>query len=132
MSIAQWPLSHGRPVIQVVLTIAAGGQKVTRTLLADTGAGHTQSRFDLLLAVNDCVLCGGIPVRPSSSGAHTSVFICVYVVPVEIPLLGFNDDVLAVGIAKPPIALDGLAAFRFLNRFTYGNFGNRGEFGLET
>jgi hypothetical protein len=51
---------------------------------------------------------------------------------VEIPLLGFNDDVLAVGIAKPPIALDGLAAFRFLNRFTYGNFGNRGEFGLET
>jgi hypothetical protein len=25
----------------------------------------------------------------------------------------------------------GIAGFRFLNRFTYGNFGNAGEFGLE-
>jgi hypothetical protein len=26
---------------------------------------------------------------------------------------------------------DGIACFRFLNRFTYGNFGDPGQFGLE-
>ena len=31
-----------------------------------------------------------------------------------------------------PRGLDGLACFRFLNRFSYGNFGDPGQFGLET
>lgn len=56
----------------------------------------------------------------------------IYVVPVEIPSLGFKDSLLVVGVAKPPDGFDGIAAFRFLNRFTYGNFGNRLAFGLET
>jgi hypothetical protein len=132
MPIAQWPLSQGRPVIQVVLTFAVSGQKVTRTLLADTGAGHTQSRFDLLLVINDCLMCGGIPAHSVPLGGAYTGLHQVNVVPVEISLLGFHDDVLAVGIARPPVALDGIAAFRFVNGFTYGKFGNPGEFGLET
>jgi hypothetical protein len=31
-----------------------------------------------------------------------------------------------------PQGFEGIAGFRFLNRFTYGNFGNPAEFGLET
>jgi hypothetical protein len=38
----------------------------------------------------------------------------------------------AVGVPNAPKGLDGIAGFRFLNRFTYGNFGNALEFGLET
>ena len=34
-----WPLQHGRPCVQVVLTLAQGSQPLPRTLLADTGAG---------------------------------------------------------------------------------------------
>ena len=33
---------------------------------------------------------------------------------------------------KMLVHLDGIAGFRFLNRFTFGNFGNPSEFGLET
>ena len=40
---AQWPLLHGRPIVQIVLTLAQGGMKVTRNLLADTGAGDARS-----------------------------------------------------------------------------------------
>ena len=58
MARAQWPLVGNRPVIEVVLTLAQGGQKVNRTLLADTGAGNAQSAFEFLLDENDCLLCG--------------------------------------------------------------------------
>jgi hypothetical protein len=30
-----------------------------------------------------------------------------------------------------PRPFDGIACFRFLNRFTYGNFGDPNQFGLE-
>src|SRR5437868_14732726 len=56
----QWPLLHGHPVIEVVLTLVQSGQQTTRTLLADTGAGRAYSPFELILKDSDCLLCGGI------------------------------------------------------------------------
>jgi hypothetical protein len=39
MAVVMGPLWHGRPCVQVVLTLTAGGQPLPRNLLADTGAG---------------------------------------------------------------------------------------------
>jgi hypothetical protein len=50
---------------------------------------------------------------------------------VEIPLLGFGHRLAVIGVPTPPMSLDGIACFRFLSRFTHGNFGNAGQFGLE-
>ena len=55
----------------------------------------------------------------------------LYRIRVEIPRLGFSRGISVIGVPTPPTSLDGIACFRFLNRFTYGNFGNAGEFGLE-
>lgn len=52
-------------------------------------------------------------------------------VPIEIPVLNFSARVLAAGVITTPSGFDGIACFRFLNQFTYGNFGNKSEFGLE-
>lgn len=129
---AQWPLLGDRPIIQVVLTLAQGGKKVTRTLLADTGAGNAQAPFDILLEETDCLLCAGNPAQTIALGGAYSGTYPVYLIPVEIPLLSFGHRVLAVGVPSVPIGFDGIAGFRFLNRFTYSNFGNQNEFGLET
>jgi hypothetical protein len=51
---------------------------------------------------------------------------------VQIPALGFDRAVRAVAVPRVPPGLGGVAGFRFLNRFTYGNFGDPGLFGLET
>ena len=127
----QWPLLKHRPMIQVFLTLAADGQKTVRNMLADTGAGNGQAPFELLLEEHDCVLCGGQPgqsvkLRGAYAGSYPRDSIRV-----EIPQLAFDANVHAVGVPNPPTGLDGIACFRFLNRFTYGNFGNQGEFGLE-
>jgi hypothetical protein len=37
----------------------------------------------------------------------------------------------AVDVPAVPAGLDDLAGFRFPNRFSYGNFGDPGQFGLE-
>ena len=55
----------------------------------------------------------------------------VYVVPAQIPALGFAQNIPVVGVPSVPTRFNGIAAFRFLNRFTYGNFGDPGQFGLE-
>ena len=126
-----WPLWSHRPAIQVLLTIAPEGTKVTRMLLADTGAGNAQALFEILLDETDCLLCGGNPVHNISlGGAYTGIF-PVYLIRVEIPLLGFDDDLPVVGVLKTPSGFDGIACFPFLNRFAYGNFGDRATFGLE-
>lgn len=99
--------------------------------MADTGAGNASSPFELLLDEDDCVNCGGKPTKMVSvSGAYVGSY-PLYVIRIQIPLLGFDDDVPALGVPNPPKDLDGIACFRFLNRFTYGNFGNSSEFGLE-
>ena len=129
---AQWQLKNDRPVIQVILTMALNGQKVLRTLLADTGAGNAKAHFEVLLDENDCLLAGvSASYMLTLGGAYTGSY-PVYLVPIEIPLLGISGDLRTVGVPSPPKGLDGIAGFRFLNRFTYGNFGNPLEFGLET
>lgn len=126
------PLAHGRPVMQVVLTLAQGGGKVTRMLLADTGAGSMFSPFDLLLEEADCLLCDGTFVQTVDLGGAYSNAYPIYLLRVEIPSLHFDHHLRAVGVPHVPPDLDGIACFLFLNRFTYGNFGNPLEFALET
>jgi len=50
---------------------------------------------------------------------------------VRIPTLHFDLWVRVVAVPVVPDDLDGIACFTFLNRFTYGNFGNPTLFGLE-
>jgi hypothetical protein len=127
----QWQLRRGRPCIEVVLTLAIGGQSLVRTLLADTGAASQNAGFQLLLDERDCLLCGGVPASTVRvRGAFTGRF-PMYDIAVQIPALGFFDNVRAVGVASPPVGFDGIACFRFLNRFTYGNLGDPKLFGLE-
>jgi hypothetical protein len=64
------------------------------------------------------------------AGALSGTF-PVYLLGVEIPSIGFGSVVRAVGVDVTPVGLGGIAAFRFLNRFTYGNFGDSNQFGLE-
>jgi hypothetical protein len=126
-----WAVWRGRPVIEVTLTLAQGGQTVVRRLIADTGAGTLRSGIDIMLDEQDCVLCGGTPMKAVTlGGAYVGSF-PTYALRLGIPLLAVNRAVVAVGLPTPPNAFDGIACFRFLNRFTYGNFGSPGQFGLE-
>ena len=127
----QWPLRQNRPCLQVVLTLTATGQFIPRTLLADTGAGTRRSAFELILDETDCLRCGGMPLFSTSLGGAYSGTFRLYEVAVQIPALGFTQKLRAVGVTSLPAGFDGIACFRFLNRFTYGNFGDPGQFGLE-
>ena len=127
----QWQLRLGRPCIEIALTLTAGGQSYPRILLADSGAGSLQAGIDLILEEDDCVLCGGFAAHPVVvGGAYVGSF-PVYDLPVQVPALGFVQYVRAVGVPTVPAGFDGIACFSFLNRFHYGNFGDRGVFGLE-
>lgn len=64
-------------------------------------------------------------------GAYTGTF-PTYVIRVQLPPLGFDQTIRAVGVPATPAGFDGIAGFPFLNRFTYGNFGDPGRFGLES
>ena len=127
----QWPLWQNRPCVQVVLTVTATRQPLLRTLLADTGAGTRSGNFELILDDTDCQRCGGLPRRfVILHGAYTGRF-RVYSIVVQLPALGFSQRLRVVGVPSVPGGFDGIACFRFLNRFTYGNFGDPGQFGLE-
>jgi hypothetical protein len=120
-----------RPIISVNLAQAATGHQIQRDLLADTGAGRAHVGFDLLLEASDCLMCGGIPAQPVVlGGAYVGSF-PAYVVRVGIPALGFDHFLRAVAVPHVPSGLGGIAGFRLLNRFTYGNFGDPQQFGLE-
>ena len=45
--------------------------------------------------------------------------------------LAKRTNLRVVGVPSVPPGFDGIACFPFLNRFTYGNFGDSGQFGLE-
>jgi hypothetical protein len=126
-----WQLQHGRPAVEVTLTGPTGGHQVLRTLLADTGAGAMTSRFEILLRDTDCLQLRGIPLHTVVLGRAYKGRHRVYLIRAQIPALGFDRRVRAVAVASPPTGFDGNACLRFLNFFTYGNFGNRHEFGLE-
>jgi hypothetical protein len=127
----QWPLWQDCPCMQVVLTETATEQPLPRTLLADTGAGTRYAPFELILDETDCRRCGGLPRNLITlRGAYRGRF-WVYEIAVQLPALGFVQRLPAVGVPSLPRMFDGIACFRFLNRFTYGNFGDPGQFGLE-
>jgi hypothetical protein len=109
----------------------SSGQPFPRTLLADTGAGSQASLYELILEENDCLLCGVPYLSVRLSGAYVGWF-PVYTLDVQLPALGFTQSVRAVGVPSVPRGFDGLACFRFLNRFTFGNFGDPSQFGLES
>jgi hypothetical protein len=126
-----WPLRLGRPCVQVVLTLTVGGHPFPRNLLADTGAGSRSSASQLILEEDDCLLCGGIFYQTVKlGGAYVGSF-PVYDLQIQIPTLGFDQYLRAVGVPVVPAGFDGIACFSFLNRFTYGNFGDPNQFGLE-
>ena len=103
-----------------------------RRLIADTGAGKAQSGFELLLHENDCQICGVMRSVPITlAGAYTGTF-PVYMVRIQIAALGFDRYLHAAAVPSCPAGFDGIAGFRFLNRFTYGNWGDPRRFGLET
>ena len=98
MARAQWPLWRGRPIIEVTLTLASGGQQVNRRLIADTGAGSLHSSSDLLLDEHECLLCGGTPMKAVVlGGAYVGAY-PTYALQVAIPVLGFNETVSVVGL----------------------------------
>jgi len=110
------------------------GEDFARRLLADTGAGSLDSSWDLVLSTEDCrrlQLSEGWAVQLGGAlvGAFPSYFI-----EAAVPQLGGKRLVVAVGVpvALLPPALEGIAGFRFLNRFTYGNFGDPARFCVET
>jgi hypothetical protein len=127
----RWPLINARPAVQVVLTLAQGGQALVRDLLADSGAGSLRSVVDLLLDEQDCLLCGGSAHQPITLGGAYIGSFPTYIVRVQLPALNFDRRVRVVTVPSLPVGFEGVACFRFLNRFTYGNFGDRDYFGLE-
>jgi hypothetical protein len=130
MPAVQWPLQNDRPVIEIVMS-ASGGQDLVRRLIADTGAGTRQSVFQLLLEEIDCLQSGAILIdHVQLGGAYSGVF-PVYLVDVRIPQLSFDDPVPVVGVSQVPPGFDGIAGFKFLNRFHYGNLGEPDSFGLD-
>jgi len=128
----EWPLRQGRPCVQIVLALVLNGHPFPRILLADTGAGSQTSGFELILDEHDCVLCGGNPLAPVTLGGAYIGSFPTYLLPVQIPALGFAMNLRVVGVPSVPAPFDGLACFSFLNRFHYGNFGNSASFGLES
>jgi hypothetical protein len=131
MPTAQWSLQNERPQIQVALSLLRDGQDLVRRLVADTGAGSRQSVFQLILAENDCLQCGGILMGRVQLGGAYSGWFPVYLVRVRIPQLNFDEPVPTVGVSQVPQGFDGIAGFKFLDRFQYGNFGNPDHFGLD-
>ena len=126
----EWPVADGRPIVQVELETAQGTSR-TRTLLADTGAGTLTSLFDVVLGETDCRACSGRPfgtisLRGAFQGNHL-----VYMVRLRVAQLKFDRYVRAVAAPSLPPGLDGIAGFRFLSQFTYGNLGGRDTFGSE-
>jgi hypothetical protein len=119
------------PVIEVVLTNTFSGKQFTRVALADTGAGSNLAGFEIVFDRNDCLQCGGLSMPPIKlSGAFVGTFpICM--VRVQIPQIGFDRVVPVAGVPQLPAGIEAIAGFRFLNRFTYGNFGDPNQFGLE-
>lgn len=127
-------LVQGRPAVEISLASPGSGSQALRVLLADTGAGSARAGMELLL--NEA---GGRRFSLGSAGtlrlggAFTGRFPALWVA-VSIPALGFSDLCLAVAVApsRLPHPLEGIACYRFLNRFTYGNFGDADRFSLET
>src|SRR5947209_1962762 len=62
---------------------------------------------------------------PVHLGGAYSGWFNVYSIEVRIPRLDFAAAVPVVAVPRVPDGSDGIACFKFLNRFHYGNFGER-------
>jgi len=124
-----WPLFNRRPMIE--LSLEHVKKKRRRRLVADTGGGSDQAPFELILLDSDCQhtqveMVGQVQL----TGAYTGWF-NVYSMVVRIPRMKFSKSILVAGVPSVPRDFDGIACFKFLNRFHYSNFGDRDSFGLE-
>jgi hypothetical protein len=99
--------------------------------VADTGAGSRQSGFQLILIESDCLQFGGFLMGQVQLGGAYAGSFPLYLVEIRIPQLNFHEPVPVVGVSQLPRGFDGIAGFKFLNRFHYGNFGNAASFGLD-
>jgi hypothetical protein len=131
MARAIWPLYHGRPNIEAILLSRSGTRSRTCNLLADTGGGSDQANFELVLDEYDCRAYGKRTTYTVQLVGKYSGTYSVYVVRVQIPQLLFDDRIRAVGVNSLTAGFSGIACFRFLNRFNYGNFSDPGQFGIE-
>jgi hypothetical protein len=129
---AIWPLRRGRPIVQVFLTVAPSGHDLQRILMADTGGGPIRAGFDLLLKMSDFTECDGFPAQSVILGGAYTGEHPISILRVRIPVLGFDKNLPVVGVPNTPDGFNGIACFQFLSRFTYGNFGDPNQFGLET
>jgi hypothetical protein len=126
---AQWALRRRRPHIEVILPAVCAKRK--RRLVADTGGGSDEAPFELILLDRDCLAADGVlEGQVSLRGAFAGWF-NVYTVVTRISALKFESDIRVAGVPTVPEDFDGIACFRFLNRFHYGNFGDPNSFGLE-
>lgn len=120
-------------MIELSLVSPVNARQARRTLLADTGAGSTLGGMDLVLTEADRRRFSiGVEGALQLGGAFRGSFPTFWI-PVSIPVIGFSALCLAVAVpsSQLPRPLHGIACFRFLNRFTYGNFGDNNRFGLE-
>ena len=124
-----------RPVVHAQLIDPFSGHMVPRIVLADTGAGSHVAPFELLLRARDCQQYMGLHSSQTVAlgGAIVGTY-PIYALWMAIPALTWGRRVRVVAIPDTacPVGLDGFACFRFLNTFTYGNFGQQQQFGLET
>lgn len=130
MPAVQWALRKGRPVVEVDLRLASGAS-VSRLLIADTGAGSSLSVFELVLDEGDCLSSEAIPVGHVQLGGAYSGSFPLYLVNIAIGALDFDEPVPAVAVAQVPAGFAGIAGFKFLSRFHFGNFAKPGWFGLD-
>jgi len=128
---ASWPLRSGRPCIEVVLWRTADGTDYPRVLLADTGAGAADLDVELILAESDCLTCSRRRAGHTSITGAFAGYYSLFEIRVCVPVIGFDQIVIAAGVRSISRNFDGVAGYRFLNRFTFGNFGLRDQFGIE-
>jgi hypothetical protein len=124
---------RGRPVIRVLLRSRTNGRRLSRVLPADSGAGSALSRVELILLEADCRRLGSIVEGTIQLGGALPGGFPTYWMAVTIPELQFAGmcRVASVPTLSLPPTFQGIACFRFLNRFTYGNLGDPNRFGLE-
>jgi hypothetical protein len=80
---------------------------------------------------SDCLLCGGFSTYTVDLAGAYAGPVPFYSLRIRIPAMGFDRFVRVAGVSACPAGYDGIAGFRFLNQFNYGNFGDPNGFGLE-
>ncbi len=128
-----WPLDAGQPVVHLYLREPGTGILLPRVLLADTGAGNSLNFTELVLSQNDGTRFGGRSLGNMGAGGAVQGVFSIRRVTIEIPALALSRSAPAmiVPASQLPQGLDGIVTYRFLNEFSFGNFGDRTTFGLE-